>query len=178
MSGQGRWIRLFCCGETGWRPIGSAARPVVASRSSKPRCSDCLDVSRPHLSLLTKTTVSYRRPSAAKSIAQCHPPDQQAISETAKADIAAFHANWNAADARLGYSRAKAIEDELVDVEASLAEDLWKLNHDTSPALLRNCIALWRPKTTVAVWRTSHGRSCAPSLWTCFESTALRVTLN
>ena len=54
------------------------------------------------------------------------PPDQQAMPETAKAEFAAFHADWTAADAQLGYSRAKAIEDELVEVEASLAEDLWR----------------------------------------------------
>ena len=54
------------------------------------------------------------------------PPDQQAVQETGSAELAAFHADWNAADARIGYSRARAIEDELVEVEASLAEDLWK----------------------------------------------------
>ena len=99
------------------------------------------------------------------------PPDQQSMPETAKAELAAFHADWTAADARLGYSRAKAIEDELVEVEASLAEGLWKTG------VAANCIAFWRPKTQAVACKRTHGRSCAPFSRICCEWTALRVLL-
>ncbi len=162
MSGQGRSIRLFCCGETGWRPIGSAAQPVVASRSSKPRCSDSLDVSRPHLSLLPKTSVSYRRRPAVRSIAQCHPrisrlcqsPRKQSLRRSMPTGLRLMPGLDTPEQKQ---SRTTSLRSRLRWLRIS-----GKPNHDPSPALSLNCIAFWRLKTPVVVWRKSHGRNCAP----------------
>ncbi|CDN58373.1 Hypothetical protein RG1141_PB00250 (plasmid) [Neorhizobium galegae bv. officinalis bv. officinalis str. HAMBI 1141] len=52
-------------------------------------------------------------------------PDQTETRRAARAKLAERRADWNAVDARIGYSRAKKAEAELAEVESALAKELW-----------------------------------------------------
>uniref|UniRef100_UPI003100B963 hypothetical protein n=1 Tax=Neorhizobium sp. EC2-8 TaxID=3129230 RepID=UPI003100B963 len=55
--------------------------------------------------------------------------EQEEMRRQARAELATHRADWNAADARIGYSKAKKAEAEIADVEKALAKELWS----TSP---------------------------------------------
>ena len=54
-------------------------------------------------------------------------PEQAATRRKARSELAARHAEWNLADSRIGYSRARRAEAKISTVEQAFARQLWQM---------------------------------------------------
>ena len=54
-------------------------------------------------------------------------PKREATRRKARSDLAARHAEWNEADRRIGYSRARKAEVEISTVDQAFARQLWQM---------------------------------------------------
>ena len=70
----------------------------------------------------------FRWASTTREIDRLLPnPEQTATRRKARSDLATRHGEWNLADRRIGYSRARKAEVEISTVEQEFARQLWQM---------------------------------------------------